>query len=221
MSKNLICKNDIVDSIKNYTPNQIKLFYGMLYKFKESVTFQGVEKDEDINMDLSEIKQLLKDSNLSQKRIQEIVYNMPIEIKRIDNQSTSRVCVFEKISYSFEEEALIFKVTGDFANIFLEILKHYTIIQLECITKLNSKYSQRLYELSKRYLKQENYLMKIEDFKLYFQVPPSYQMGNVDQVILNPAIKELNKKTNIKCSIEKKKKGRKLTHILFKFKKEV
>jgi plasmid replication initiation protein len=63
-------------------------------------------------------------------------------------------------------------------------------------------------------------MMKIEDFKAYFQVPKSYKMGNIDQIILNPAIEELNSKTNIKCSISKRKKGRNITHINFKFEEE-
>ena len=221
MNKNLICKNDIVDSVKNYTPNQIKLFYGMLYKFKESVNFQNIAADEEIEMYLYDLKKLVEDSNLTQSRISDVICEMPNEIKFIDKNRLIRMTVFEYIQYDFKEECLKFKVTESFSDVFLKILESYTIIQLQFITKLNSKYSQRLYELGRRYLKQENYLMKVEDFKVYFQVPKSYQFCNIDQKILNPAIKELNAKTNINCAIKKKKKGRNITHILFKFKKEV
>lgn len=218
MKRNLICKNDIVDSIKDYTPNQIKLFYGMLYKFKESVNHKNIESDEEIEMYLSEVKELIRDSNITQNRISNMVMDMPNEIKFITEHKFVRMCVFEYIEYDFEEECLKFKICNTFGSMFLEILKNYTIIQLHEITKLNSKYSQRLYELSRRYLKQGNYLMRIEDFKEYFQVPKSYKMGNIDQIILNPSITELNSKTNINCEISKRKKGRNISHILFKFK---
>lgn len=220
MTKKLVCKNNIVDSVKDYTPNQIKLFYGMLYELRNNVEYRDIDTNEEMEMDLQDIKKLIKDSKMSQNRISEMIYNMPNEIKFIDENKLTRVSVFEYIRYNFEDELLAFKPTETFSNMFLEVIKKYTLIELEEITKLNSKYSQRLYELSRRYLKQHDYLMKINDFKTYFKIPKSYKMGNIDQIILNPSIKELNKKTNITCKITKKKKGRKISHILFNFKEK-
>lgn len=217
MNRNLICKNDIVDAVKDYSPNQVKLFYGMLYRYKEGVLFKQVCESEEVEIDLFEIKELLGNNTLSQDRIYDLIMGMPNEIRAINKDGLIRMPVFKYIKYSFDDKCLSFKVNEMFSDIFLEILNEYTIIHLQEITKLNSKYSQRLYELARRYVNQGNYTMKIEDFKEYFQVPKSYKMGNIDQNILNPASKELQDKTNINCSVTKRKRGRDVTHIHFNF----
>lgn len=218
--KNLICENNIVDAVKDYSPNQIKLFYGMLYKFKEEIKYGQCENEEIFEMDLNEIKNITKDSKLSQDRIFDIVNDMPIEIKFSNKDKLLRVSAFEFIQYDFEYETLTFKVTDTFGNILSQVLEKYTIIQLQEITKLTSKYSIRLYELMRRYIKQQYYMMKLEDFKEYFDVPASYKMCNIDYKILKPASKEIKSKLGIECTFTKKKRGRNITHILFEFKEE-
>ena len=221
MSKKLICKNDIVDAVKKCEPIQLKMFYGLLYKFKENVNFKSCDITDDMEMSLQEIKAITGKGHFTEQYIKSMIDNMPTEIKFINGNYYGKMSVFDFIIYDFEYECINFSLSETFAEILIEMLDKYTIIEFEELSNISSKYSQRLYELSKRYLKQQRYLMKIDDFKRYFNIPDSYKMGNIDQKILNPAIKELNSKTNINCSIEKKKKGRNVTHILFEFKKEV
>lgn len=215
--KNLICKNDIVDAVKDCNANQIKLFYSMLYNYKSEVRFVKKDALDDFELTFKEISKVLKNSKISEERLFEIVDTMPNEIKMIKDKKLIRLPVFNYLEYNFDIKSIVYNVNSVFAEMFLEMLDQYTIIQLQQLSNLTSKYSQRLYELGRRYVGQTNYLMPIDDFKRYFQVPPSYQMSNIDSYILKPAIRELNEKTNIKCSISKKKSGVKITHILFTF----
>mgnify|MGYP001317648101 CR=1 FL=1 len=217
--KNLICKNDIVDAVKDYSPNQVKLFYNMLYHYKSEVRFLEMDPIAEFRLEFTDISRILKSSKITEERLYEMVDTMPNEIKMITDKKLVRLPVFNYLEYEFSSKAIFYKVNLIFAEMFLEILDQYTIIQLQQLSNLNSKYSQRLYELGRRYVGQTNYLMPIDDFKRYFQVPPSYQMSNIDNYILKPAIRELNEKTSIKCRVSKKKKGVKITHLLFTFTK--
>lgn len=219
IGKNLICQNDIVDAVKDYSPNQIKLFYYMLYYYKSEVRFLELDPVEELSLNFSDISKALKNSKVTGDRVYEIVETMPNEIKMIKDKKLIRVPVFNYIEYDYHYKQIVYKVNPVFADMFLEVLDRYTIIQLQQLSNLTSKYSQRLYELARRYVGQTNYLMPVEDFKRYFQVPPSYQMSNIDNNILKPAIKELNNKTNINCKVSKRKRGVKVTHFFFTFNK--
>lgn len=220
INKKLICSNKIIDSVKKYEPIQLKLFYGMLYKFKESVNLQNIDKDEEMVIDLKEIKKISGKQHCTEYYLKSMIDNMPKEVKFINKNEYGFVSVFKYVKYDFEEESLKFILNDFFADLLTETLETYSIIEFKDLTMLRAKYSQRLYELARRYIKQGEYLMKIDYFKEYFEVPTSYRICHLDQKILKPSIKDLNKNTSIICKAEKKKKGRNVTHILFKFRKD-
>lgn len=217
MNRNLVCKNDIVDSVKEYNPIQLKIFYNILYVYKNEVQYAKVDKDEEICVKLEEIKKISGKKHITQDYIKEIITKMPNDIKFMKGNDFWKVGVFEYIKYCYEYGEIQFKITDKFSEILTEMLDKYTIIEMHNLSKLRSSYSIRLYELGRRYINQKHYAMKIDDFKKYFDVPRSYKMGHIDQKILTPAVKDLISKTDMTCKITKKKKGREITHIVFEF----
>lgn len=115
----------------------------------------------------------------------------------------------------YYDNYIILDYKDDF--LFRNLKTPFTMVDRSIVNNMSKKYSIRLYLLARKFINQGNYTMKIEDFKEYFQVPKSYKMGNIDQNILNPASKELQDKTNINCSVSKRKRGRDVTHIHFNF----
>lgn len=217
MDKNLICHNDIVDSIKKYDPVQLKLFYNMLYKFKVNNHYQNGDICDEIEIYLDEIKQITKKGHHTKDCIKDIINNMPREIFYDKDNKYGVQSVFSYINYDFEDDCMRYKLDEVFGEYLIQILEKFTIIELNELASLSSKYSQRLYELARRYLGQNHFRMKIEDFRSYFRIPESYKMCNIDKKVLEPATKQLNKNTNIVCSYKKEKKGKNISHILFTF----
>lgn len=210
----LLCSNDIVQSIKNYSYNQVKLFYALLYHYKTKAVFaRSNERQSIVNIDY--LSNALSASKLSSQRIYDLIEAMPNEITIKEKDSITRIAVFSYISYSHLTSEIEYELNPTFKNNFLDDADCFTIINLENLYKLKSKYSQRMYELCSSYLNQKHVLIPIETFKEHFNVPDSYKSGNIDQSILNPSIAEINEKTNLRITIEKKKKRKKITHILF------
>lgn len=60
---------------------------------------------------------------------------------------------------------------------------------------LSSSYTKCIYRVL-RYLKRNNqpaWIVSLEDFRAFMDLPKSYKIGNIDQRVLKPSIKELSK----------------------------
>jgi plasmid replication initiation protein len=101
------------------------------------------------------------------------------------------------------------------------LFKHFSFSKLNLneLLKLKTTYSQRMYELSLKFVNQGKYLMPIEDFKTFFNVPKCYKFCDINKNILIPAIKDINKNISLKVDYEKIKKRKSITHIYFTFSK--
>ena len=95
--------------------------------------------------------------------------------------------------------------------------ENFTFLDIKEISKLKSVYSHILYEFASKNKELRYYLMPIDEFKKYFQVPKKYSMSNIDQRILDPIVKEVNEKTRFNIKITKVKKHNIVTHIRFTF----
>ena len=62
------------------------------------------------------------------------------------------------------------------------------------------------------------YVVRIEDFRERMDIPDNYQMGNIDQKVLQPALRELQNYFNdLKVKKIKAKKGNKIAKLEFTF----
>lgn len=222
MSKNLMIGNIIINSLKEYNVEQLRIFYGMLYLYKEEVRFKQADLLEDFHIDYETVKNMAAKYRISFNNVFDIVDNMPSKVKCINKEGTKvgYIGVFEYFYYDFEESEYIIKFTNEIEPHLFELAGNYSTLDLNQLENLRGKYSQRMYELYCAYKKQNNYLMKIEVFKRYFQVPTSYKMCDINKNILNLAIEEVNKIIDGKIKIGKRKYGRNITHIMFNFNEE-
>jgi plasmid replication initiation protein len=96
-----------------------------------------------------------------------------------------------------------------------EIKDNFTQYKLEHVLNLKSSYGVRLYEILKSSMNGEMTLT-VEWLKESLELPESYnQISNLKDRVLNPAINEINKHTDMTASYEQIKKGRSI--IAFKF----
>lgn len=99
----------------------------------------------------------------------------------------------------------------------LQLKNAFTSYRLSNILSLKSSYSIRLYELMKKWQHLGSWTCSIENFKEKVGVEnekyPRY--ANLKARVLNPAIEEVNEKTDLFISIKEIKKGRSVEKIEF------
>lgn len=101
----------------------------------------------------------------------------------------------------------------------LNDLESWTRYSLEEFINLKSTYSKTMFRLLKQYRTTGKYIVKIEDFRELLDIPKSYQVGQIDQKVLNPIKKELSDIfEDLKISKNKsKKRGNKVLGYTFTF----
>ena len=95
---------------------------------------------------------------------------------------------------------------------------YYTTLDLMIIKNLEGKYAVILYELAMRYHKKQIPELAVKEFKELTGTTntSSYvDFNNIRKKIIEPAINEINEKTDIKMSYEAIKTGRKVTAVKF------
>lgn len=101
-----------------------------------------------------------------------------------------------------------------------EVRKQFTQYPASHSYALSSKYSKYIYDFLKSWQSQGTITVSIEDFIKYDCPCPYTQYKNLRQKVLDVAVSEINKLTDISVSYEPIKiKSRSYTHLCFKIKK--
>lgn len=105
---------------------------------------------------------------------------------------------------------------------FFELKQQFTKIGIQEILTFHSAYTSRIYGFIKQYENTGYRKMKIEDIKSMLMIEKKYKLlADLKRFVLNPAVKEINEKTNFHVEYEcngGRGKG-KTTEIIFKFTK--
>jgi len=133
--------------------------------------------------------------------------------------------ILRKIDYAKGEqnkesqEYIDVTVEQDMRPFLLELQKNFTAYDLRNIVKLNV-YPVRVYELLKQYESIGHRKIKVEEMKKMFEVTEKYKaFGDFYRWVVKPAIKEINKHTDLTITdVEKIKEGRRVTALRFRFK---
>ncbi len=113
---------------------------------------------------------------------------------------------FVEVSVNPDLEYIINGLTAEFSR-----------FELSAFTSLRSTYAKTLFRLLMQY-RLLVYVVRIEEFRSLMDIPEYYQMGNIDQKVLNPALRELKKYFNdLKVTKIKAKKGNKIAKLEFTF----
>ena len=113
------------------------------------------------------------------------------------------------ISVCFPDEVLIMLKAFDASNPFTKYKKENVLL-------LKGEYSIDLYHIAKKYEGMTTFQMTLEDYKLELGLPKSYnRINNLKARALEPAIDEINEKTDINITYENIKRGRTVTGLKF------
>jgi plasmid replication initiation protein len=100
----------------------------------------------------------------------------------------------------------------------LQLQKNFTAYDLQNVVKLGV-YPIRVYELLKQYESIGHRTIRVNEMKIMFEVEDKYRMfGDFNRWVIRPAIKEINKYTDLVVTNSKKlKEGRRVVAIKFSF----
>ena len=99
-----------------------------------------------------------------------------------------------------------------------QLSREFTQYKLTHVTRFESVYSIRLYELLAQWLSSGEREIEIDWFKRQFQVDDKYsRVVDLKKRVIEPAIKEINEYSNFWVTFEQRKRGRTITHFNFQF----
>jgi len=111
---------------------------------------------------------------------------------------------------------LTFKVDELLVPRFQELHKAYVALECEKVMSLTGTHTIRIYELIKQYHHSKRREFKLEELIEMFQLGKSYKsIGDIKRRVINPAIKEINEKTNVVLEAKYYKAGRKVVSVEF------
>lgn len=138
-----------------------------------------------------------------------------------DNQAITVSRWVNEITYVHDKGKVVLYLNRNVISMISRLEDHFTRYHLEQISDFTSQYSIRLYELIIKFLNIGNSgkypLSELRD-RLGVGVNEYCKMSDFKKRVLDVAITEINKKTDVYISYEQFKEGRLITHILFKIK---
>ncbi|WP_336156543.1 replication initiation protein [Fusobacterium polymorphum] len=219
--------------------NKIKFSNFNLYHYKVFYTIcaEVLEKGiDEVVIDFSVLKKnldLRTSKTVTDMYLKNIVLETGEKLRQIDFNIENRF--FEGFCSLFEgffisktrEKKLYVKVNEKTKYILNNLVRNFTLANLQLLNSLTSKYSYRLYLQLKQFQNIKDKFEKdgkfyswrnfeIQNFREIMDIPESYRMKDIDKRVLNSSIEELNQYFEDIYFI-KIKKSNKVTNIIFYF----
>lgn len=135
--------------------------------------------------------------------------------KRKETLITSWV---QSIKYSEGSGEVKLRFNHDILPYLAELNECFTSYSLSNIVKMSSTYGVRIYEILMQWIAVGEREVSIEWLKDILLLQDKYKtMCNFKARVLDPAIKDINKNSDIQVTFTQRKTGRKVTHLRFKF----
>lgn len=181
-------------SLGAFNANEFNLFFSILSKTKE-------EQHEKIYLKWDELKHLahytstsntrfLKDLNSMYEKLLDSKYLHPYTE---DNQiGLERFTIFKNFTFLEADKAIEAQFNPKFTCLLNQVNTNATCFLLKEFISVKKKYAKNLFRLLKQAEKKGYWNVSIEYLAYLLSIPSNYQVGQIDQKILKPAIEELN-----------------------------
>ena len=202
--------------LKNFNAKQMDLFFALCARMKD----KGLEN---IRFSFEELKELsdykMTATNAFVADLEKLYKDMLNLSYRTENDDEIEYFVlFNGFKIDKKQKFVEVRVNQDLDYIINGLTTEFSKFELSAFTSIRSTYAKTLFRLLMQYRSTGYYIVNIEDFRELLDVPTSYQMFNIDQRILKPAMKELNNYfEDLEITKIKAKKGNKIAKLEFTF----
>jgi len=184
--------------LKEFNAKEMDLFFALCARMKE----RGLDN---VRFSFEELKELSEYKFTGNDRF---VHDLENVYQKMISMSYRTDEMFVDVSVNPKLDYIINGLTTEVSR-----------FELSAFTSIRSTYAKTLFRLLMQYRSTGYYIVRIEDFKERMDIPESYrQMGQIDQKVLQPALRELqNYFRDLKVTKIKAKKGNKIAKLEFTF----
>lgn len=221
--------------------NEVKLSGFNLYDYKIffSCCAKALEKGEEIiEIPFEELKEVLELTNtktVTTTYLKQLIKSTATKINQIKFKIENEIGEGEEVLFigffisKGKEPRLLLRVNPLTKYILNNLVKNFTLANLQILNSLKSKYSYRLFLELKQFANMPNtkkvqkngklYCWRnftIENFREVLDIPESYLLKDINKRILNTSISEIQEYFE-EITVEKIFKGRKVINLIFYF----
>lgn len=204
--------------LRKFNSKEMDLFFALCAKMK------GKEQDS-IRFDFADLKELSDYKPTAVKRFAddlESLYDKMLHLTYRDEFEEEglrrKFVLFTGFEISEKHSYVEVSVNPKLKHVLNNLENEFTKYELKSFTEIRSTYAKTLFRLLMQYQSTRFYTVKITEFRDLMDIPSYYKMGNIDQTVLKPALKELNNYfENLKVQKVKAKKGNKIDKLEFTF----
>ena len=121
----------------------------------------------------------------------------------------------ETLEYKNDSGKVELKIAEDFMAYMQELKKNFTLMDFEEVKQFRSVHTARIYELLKSYQYKKEVVQSVEEIKALLGLGAEYSQNNIQEKILKPARKEINRIASVNVDFEPVKLGRKVVSYRF------
>lgn len=202
--------------LKNFNAKQMDLFFALCARMKD----RGLDK---VKFSFEELKEL-SDYKMTATKVfvadlEKLYKDMLNLTYREETEDTIKYFVlFTGFEINITKKYVEVSINPELAPIINGLTTEFSKFELSAFTSIRSTYSKTLFRLLIQYQSTGYYIVSIEDFRELLNIPEYYKMGNIDQTVLKPSLKELNNYfENLEITKIKAKKGNKIAKLEFTF----
>lgn len=206
MANEIVKYNNELNMVKfgSFTANEMNLFFSIVSRMREkgtdTVQFSWYELRYLSNYKPTSTKRFVDDLNNTYEKMLQLNYGSSYVANK--KLTISRFVLFTGFDITASVNDVDSGIDAGSGNVEITVnskLKHvlndlesWTRYSLEEFINLKSTYSKTMFRLLKQFRTTGLYVVKIDDFRELLNIPKSYEVGQIDQKILNPIKKELD-----------------------------
>lgn len=207
--------------LKSFNSKEMDLFFSLCARMKD----KGMDN---VHFSFEELKHLsdyhftgndrfVNDLRSLYKKMLSLSYETD-EIDKSGDRIIKNFVLFTGFEINVSKQYVDVSVNPKLENIINGLTSEFSKFELSAFTSIRSTYAKTLFRLLIQYKNTGYYVVKIENFRELMNIPEYYKMGNIDQTVLKPALRELdNYFTDLSLTKVKAKKGNKIAKLEFRF----
>ena len=138
--------------------------------------------------------------------------------QKVAIKNTSPVCWLSTNTYNDGEGSVTLDFSLDIKPYLSQLDGMFTCYKLSCVAQLKTPYSIRLYELLSQWRGTGKRIIKVAELRSLLVLEDKYEkFSDLRKCVIEPAIKELNTKTDLQVTFSTQRKGRFIAKLLFSF----
>ncbi|WP_142429147.1 replication initiation protein [Enterococcus faecalis] len=205
-------------TLKKFNAKEMDLFFALCARMKDkglnNIVFSFEELKELSDYRTTAIKAFTDDLDSLYSKMLQLTYRDEYD----DDGSFRRFVLFTSFDVNVKKQTVEVSINPKLEGILNGLTTEFSKFELSAFTSLRSTYAKTLFRLLMQYRSTGYYVVNIEEFRELLNIPDYYQMGNIDQKVLKPAMKELNNYfEDLEITKIKAKKGNKIAKLEFTF----